>query len=269
MEGKDADTTMANHMCTDRTSCTPLQGVQTQALTITSFKLTSGETEEIEKLREICDHYMVQKVANHASNSSTILIGLQSYFILSQNLKAPECSNVLYYKVLDQRCDSKETLLNIIHDLYTEFVVTKLKKHILLEGDQATYERLQSIKREYGNDLAWMIPFPGDWHLLKNYQEVLLKIYFDAGLSELAKASGYLPTSINANFKRTHHFLLEVWESMYRHHLSNFFSTCGPPDFLEYASHWIHLFPPSGEQACTIRNLKAMINDFTEKHDYR
>ncbi len=31
--------------------------------------------------------------------------------------------------------------------------------------------------------MAHLIIFPGDWHFLKNYQEVLLKIYFDAGLS--------------------------------------------------------------------------------------
>ena len=77
----------------------------------------------------------------------------------------------------------------------------------MLEGDQATYERLQSIKAEYGNDFAWMIPFPGDWHFLKNFQEVLVKVYFDAGLGDPAKASGYQLNSIGTNFKRTHKFL--------------------------------------------------------------
>ena len=56
-----------------------------------------------------------------------------------------------------------------------------------------------------------MIPFPGDWHVLKNYQEVLLKIYFDAGLTELAVASGYQPNSVGKKFSQTHNFLLEVW----------------------------------------------------------
>ena len=43
-------------------------------------------------------------------------------------------------------------------------------------------------KAEYRNESAWLICFPGDWHFLKNYQEVLIKIYYDAGLSELASA---------------------------------------------------------------------------------
>ena len=74
----------------------------------------------------------------------------------------------------------------------------------------------------YGSDLSWFIPFPGDWHILKNYQEVLVKIYFEAGLLDLAKSSGYTPTSITSNFRRTHHFLMEVWESLYRFTLSPF-----------------------------------------------
>ena len=33
---------------------------------------------------------------------------------------------------------------------------------------------------------------------------ILLKIYFDAWLSNLIKASGYNPNSIGTNFKQTH-----------------------------------------------------------------
>ena len=67
-------------------------------------------------------------------------------------------------------------------------------------------------------ELDWVIPFPGDWHMLMNYQSAIIKPYFDAGLKDLAKAAGYPVASIQAcgQFKRTHHFLVEVWEAMYR-----------------------------------------------------
>ena len=68
--------------------------------------------------------------------------------------------------------------------------------YILLEGDQLTYERVQSIKKEYGNDLEWLLPFPGDWHVLKNYQEVLLKIYLDAGTTRLGEVQ-WIPTKFS------------------------------------------------------------------------
>ena len=46
---------------------------------------------------------------------------------------------------------------------------------MLLEGDQDTYNRLQVLKTEYGNDLSWMIPIPGDWHFLKHYKKYYLR----------------------------------------------------------------------------------------------
>jgi len=42
--------------------------------------------------------------------------------------------------VLDEKCDNKETLLSIINDLYTQFILSGKKTHVVLEGDQVTYE---------------------------------------------------------------------------------------------------------------------------------
>ena len=158
--------------------------------------------------------YMLQKVANNDQTSA--IIDVKSYLTLLHNYPPPEQSNIIHYKVLNQRCDDKSTLLNVISELHEKFILTQKMNWLLLEGDQATYARLQSIKKEYGKDLEWLIPLPGDWHLLKNFQEVLVKVYFDAGLSDLAKASGYQPNSIGSIFKRTHYFLLETWEAFYR-----------------------------------------------------
>lgn len=132
------------------------------------------------------------------------------------NTAVPEKSNIIYYKVIDQKYDGEGTLLSVINDMYTEFIVTDKKTYVILEGDQATYERIQSLKTEYGEDSSWLIPLVGNWHILKNYQEVLMKVYFDAGLSELAVASKYLPKAVGTNFTRTHLFLLEVWGSLFR-----------------------------------------------------
>ena len=166
-----------NQLPSSACTCIPThtETQQKPTMSITDFRLNEKESESLVQVRKMCSEYMLQKVAS--TKHSKTLIDLQTYFSLSTNLSQPEASNIIYYKVLSQRCDDKETLLNIINDLYQEFVLTKKKKWILLEGDQATYEHLQSIKIEYGNDLSWMIPFPGDWHFLKNFQEVLIKIY--------------------------------------------------------------------------------------------
>ena len=67
--------------------------------------------------------------------------------------------------------------------------------------------------------------------MLMNFQSALMKPYFDAGLKDLAKAAGYPLASIQAcgQFKRTHHFLLEVWEALYRVMLSMFLKQGEPP----------------------------------------
>ena len=59
---------------------------------------------------------------------------------------------------------------------------------------------------------------PGDWHILMNFQKALMKPYFDAGLKDLAKSAGYPIASIQVcgQFKRTHQFLFEVWEALFR-----------------------------------------------------
>lgn len=135
-----------------------------------------------------------------------------------------EVGAVAYLDVLDEIADSKEPVLHIISDLYVEYVCKHEKKFVVLEGDAKTYDVMQAIKHEYGSDLNWLIPYPGDWHLLKNFQICLFKPFFEAGLKELCTAVGYPAASVQScsNFKRTHRFIMEVWESMYRHVLKIF-----------------------------------------------
>ena len=54
-----------------------------------------------------------------------------------------------------------------------------------------------------------------------------MKPFFEAGLKDLALTIGYPAHSIQScsNFKRTHRFLLETWESLYRLMLLNFLAT--------------------------------------------
>ena len=134
-----------------------------------------------------------------------------------------------YLSVIDQKVDDELTLINRLHD---DFIVKLNKQWLLLETIGAVYHKIQSIKTEYGEELSWLIPFQGDWHRLKNYQKVLMKIYYDAGLHELAVASGYPPNSIKNStiFSRTHDFLLEAWERLYQHFLTVFLQNIFNPE---------------------------------------
>ena len=58
--------------------------------------------------------------------------------------------------------------MQVLHNYMNSLVV--YMKWLLVEGDVKVYEILQSLKIEYGDELSWMLPYPGDWHLLKNSQ---------------------------------------------------------------------------------------------------
>ena len=125
---------------------------------------------------------------------------------------------------MDEKADNRDTVLNVINNLYVNYIKEQSKNYLVLEGDAPTFDIIQSIKTEYGSDLNWLIPYPGDWHLLKNYQHCLMKPFFESGLKDMASACGYPVHSVKSCyiFHRTHQFLMETWESIFRHMLKQF-----------------------------------------------
>ena len=53
---------------------------------------------------------------------------------------------------------------------------------------------------------------------------------------------------------------------MYRHFLSTFLHSEAPAYFQEYVSDWIKSFPESKDQVNTLRNLKGMLSDLSDKY---
>ena len=92
--------------------------------------------------------------------------------------------------ILDKNADSKETILEALSWLH-EFNVGNSIQYLVVIGDAKTYTHLINLKCEYGEALRWLVAFPGEFHTLRNYQEVVMKAYWDAGLKQLAAASGF------------------------------------------------------------------------------
>ena len=140
---------------------------------------------------------------------------------LNSGLCAEPCT-VVYLSVLDIHADTVEAMSEVAAMLYKEYIVITGAAHLVVAGDAKTYLRLKELKHEYGNELKWLLPFIGDWHVLYNYQKVLMKVYFEVGLKDLARAAGFRAETLtslgnSSNFKRTHEFLMQVWETIYRH----------------------------------------------------
>ena len=163
----------------------------------------------------------------HTSQSNTQnLLNIREYMRIT-NPQTIEPSNVVYLSVLDAKADSKDTIMQVLQDANKRYMKGLKKQHIIKEGDAKVYELIQSLKHEYPEEFHWVLPYPGDWHLLRNFQQVLMKAYYDAGLREIAQTAGYPAAAIQScsQFKRTHHFILEAWEALYRVIIEEFTST--------------------------------------------
>ncbi len=207
------------HTSNSPTQQEPTGGIDSRKkLKLEQFKMTSPERAKLDSFQHNLLCYNIQKCHYLDKINSDKLIS--SFLDLHEYMSATkpvtvEQSNILYLQVLDAIADSKDTLIHILHDLEGRFIRQRHNLDFLLvEGDAKLYEVLQAIKFEYGQEL---LPMPGDWHLLKNFQIALMKPYFEAGLKELARVSGYPVASIQAcgQFKRTHCFILEVWEALW------------------------------------------------------
>ena len=131
-----------------------------------------------------------------------------------------EPADIVYLSIVDMNADTIEAMSEVAAMLHKEYIATTGAQYLIVAGDAKTYLRLKDLKQEYGTDLDWLLPFIGDWHVLFNYQKALMKVYYEVGLKYLAKASGFKAETLtslanSSNFKRTHAFLLQVWEVLY------------------------------------------------------
>ena len=63
---------------------------------------------------------------------------------------------------MDAVADSKDTVMQLLHDLQQQFIVCKNMKWLVLEGDAKLYEVVKSLQFEYSEEMSWVIPYPGE-----------------------------------------------------------------------------------------------------------
>lgn len=181
------------------------------------FLQSDKEVAALEELKTQLFNYMMHKSAMKPEH---VLFSFKDHIAALKGESEPAV--VQYLSIVDLHADSVEAMSEVDTMLYREYICTTGAQHLIVAGDAKTYLRLRELKHQYGSELDWLLPFVGDWHVLYNYQKVLMKVYFEAGLKHLAKASGFRAETLTSlgkasNFKRTHAFLMQVWEALYRH----------------------------------------------------
>jgi hypothetical protein len=201
--------------------------------TTSCFYIQIEEESQLQCIKSTLFKYMLLKhvaESQHENEPNESFPSLIKY-VMCQNYDTitTETSKVAYLDILSEISDSKETILKVLDKLHEMFIQAQSNEYVILAADAKLYDILQKLRKEYGNCLQWLIPFPGDWHVLVNYQKTLMKVYWDAGLLQMAQASGHRAETLTSlslakKFRRTHVFILESFEAIYRTFFESFFS---------------------------------------------
>ena len=217
-----AITEQASHTLT-KTSTVNIQRRLLRNKTLSDFQASGEEVLTLTEIKEQLSTYMIIRTFVSNRKPQCTFLNMQGYFSVTR-VNHTEKSNILYLEVMDAVADSKDTMITMLNNLHKRFIEDQGLQYLLVEGDAKLYAIVQALKHEYGDELKWVVPYPGDWHVLKNYQLALMKAYYDAGLKDMARATGYPITQIQScsQFKRVHYFILEAWEALYRAMLAKF-----------------------------------------------
>ena len=139
------------------------------------FQLHKSETKALENLKQVLFNYVIQK---EACSPEKLLVDVKTFCGMSlPDIPKAECSNVIYLSVLDLHADTPEAIKKVVEKLQEEYMVGVNVKYLVWWGIKR-HVRIRELKHEYQSALDWLIPFIGDWHLLSNYQSLILcRIY--------------------------------------------------------------------------------------------
>ena len=127
----------------------------------------------------------------------------------------PEEPDIVAYATVKTAQSAKiHDVSEYLHELKQDLKIGEegLPEKVIIGGDQQTYAIVKNLMKKFPNTFDWIIPVPGDWHLLKNAAETLRDMLWDGGLRILSNACGHLK-EIN-QWKDIHNVLTGLHESL-------------------------------------------------------
>lgn len=241
---------------------------------LSDFLMDVTETDAIEELQKELYTFMLHRAAANGSTVELPYLNVQD-FLSVVRVTHTQQSNIVYLQVMDAKADSKDTIMELLHGLRERFIEGMGHQWLVVEGDGKFYEILKSLQFEYVEEFSWIIPYPGDWHMLMNFQAAIIKPYYDAGLRSLAMAAGYPAASIQSTsqFKQTHSFILEAWEAVYRVMLAQYIDfrdqqgCSSSTNLLEEISDYLQSIPSENFSHVFNQNLVALDDSINTEFD--
>ena len=155
-----------------------IQELSCTSLSLDNFLLTATELTQFNQLKIDIHKYMLLKYFRQSDNDQIFHLPTIPVLVngVRKHASEKEAGNVVCVDVLSEKADCKATLTKVVGKLHKIFIVHLKQKWMFVVGDAKVYDVLQSSRLEYGNHLNWLIPLPGDFHVLYNHQKVLMTL---------------------------------------------------------------------------------------------
>ena len=196
----------------------PLITEEVTPLQLIDFDVSSDELDAARVLKK--DLFVYNVIKNSRVNNNSKFYPCLKVFLGRKDRSETEKSLKSYLGIIDEPCDSLETVSLVLKDMHKKMEVGVNTSHLVVVGDGLTFDHLVQLKKEEPAEHQWMLPFLGDWHILKNFARALMTVYGPAGLTNLITLfhKGATENAIinSSDFEKTLSFLLQVWEAMHR-----------------------------------------------------
>ena len=97
--------------------------------------------------------YSVAK-GSSCTDSDAILYPIMKVFLSRQEPPETEKSNFSYIGLLNETCDSKETVLSVLGILYDKMEIGKYRRHLVVVGDGKTFAYISDLHADYPSELS-------------------------------------------------------------------------------------------------------------------
>ena len=142
----------------------PIRGNKFSHLSLEDFKETGDETFAWKSFEKKLSAYRFLKYLVQENDIHVDLPGLKTFLSFSET--DTEKSEFCSIEVLDETADSKATVLKTLNILHKKFQIGIKLQYQVVVGDRKSYDYLIKLKSEYRGSLSWVLPYPGDWHIL-------------------------------------------------------------------------------------------------------
>ena len=136
------------------------------------FEVSSAEQIATASLKNRLFVYVLERYSIIHNNLPINLPSLKCKFAAEDQANNPQCdkSKFAFIEVYNDKADCTTTIKKVLNDLHHTFKVSKHVNHLFIVGDLKTYEFIMKVKSEQGKAMDWVIPYVGDWHILKIYR---------------------------------------------------------------------------------------------------